>query len=165
MQNCYLEWSPLCVYAMNPSQYRAGRRFSKKDEQWMIIWFTLHRTTTLPKWMFFQKLFFKSSLMLISQCGIHFRPPNSSDDLCFLFCLYPPSMPTILPRRPQMLPLGTLMLKFFMTLTRLESLPKLLQPPLTSMARSSRLLFSSKQKSIEVSGGQGRSNTEKRGRS
>ena len=42
---------------------------------------TLYQTTTIPKWMFSQKLFFKSSLLLYKFCS-----PTSSDDLCFLFC-------------------------------------------------------------------------------
>ena len=38
--------------------------------------------------MFFQKLFFKSSLRLNGWCGgIQVHPSNSSDDLCLLFCL------------------------------------------------------------------------------
>ena len=37
---------------------------------------------------FFQKLFFKSSLLLNSLCGIQVRPPTSSDDICLLFCLF-----------------------------------------------------------------------------
>ena len=47
----------------------------------------LHQTTTLSKWMFFQKLFFKSSLLLKVLCSIQVHLPNSSDDLCLLFCL------------------------------------------------------------------------------
>ena len=51
-------------------------------------WFTPHQTTTLPKRMFFQKLFFKSSLRLNGWCGgIQVHPSNSSDDNCLLFCL------------------------------------------------------------------------------
>ena len=34
------------------------------SEKWMIIRFTPYQTTTLQKWMCFQKLFFKSSLLL-----------------------------------------------------------------------------------------------------
>ena len=37
--------------------------------------------------MFFQKLLFKSSLLLNGYCVIVVRSQNSSDDLCFLFCL------------------------------------------------------------------------------
>ena len=51
----------------------------------MIIWFTPYQTTTLQKWMFFQKLYFRSSLLLNGQCGIQVGPPNSSDDLYLLF--------------------------------------------------------------------------------
>ena len=40
--------------------------------------FTLHQTTTLPKPDALPKLVFKSS----------FRPPNSSDDLSLLFCVF-----------------------------------------------------------------------------
>ena len=59
----------------------------------MIIRFIPHQTTTLPKWMFCQKLFFKSTLLLIGYCGIHvcMSAPTSSDDLCLLFCIYPSS--------------------------------------------------------------------------
>ena len=35
-----------------------------------------------PKWMFFQKLFFKSPLLLNGYGVIQERPSNSSDDLC-----------------------------------------------------------------------------------
>ena len=55
------------------------------SEKWMIICFTVHQTTTLAKWMFFPKLLFQLSLQLN---GIQVRPPNSSNDLCFLFCLF-----------------------------------------------------------------------------
>ena len=51
--------------------------------KWMIIWFTPYQTTTLPKWMFFQKLFFKSSMLLNGQFGIQVYPQNR----CLLFCL------------------------------------------------------------------------------
>ena len=34
------------------------------SEKWMIFQFTPHQTTTLPKWIFFQKIFFKSSFLL-----------------------------------------------------------------------------------------------------
>ena len=33
-------------------------------EKWMIIWFTPNQTTILPKWIYFQKHFFKSYLPL-----------------------------------------------------------------------------------------------------
>ena len=33
-------------------------------EKWMNFQFTAQQTTILPKWMFFQKLFFNSSLLL-----------------------------------------------------------------------------------------------------
>ena len=56
------------------------------SEKRMIIWFTPHPTTTLPKRMFIQKLVFKSSLPLNGQCGIQVCPPTS-DDLCLLFYL------------------------------------------------------------------------------
>ena len=36
-------------------------------EKWMIIWFTPQQITTLLKLMSSQKLFFKSSLLLIGQ--------------------------------------------------------------------------------------------------
>ena len=36
------------------------------SEKWMIIWFTPHQTTVLPNWIIFQKLFFKSFLLLNS---------------------------------------------------------------------------------------------------
>ena len=38
----------------------------------------------------------KTSLPLNGQCSHQVRPPNSSDDICLLFCLYPSSM-TIYP--------------------------------------------------------------------
>ena len=56
------------------------------SEKWMIIRFTPYQTT-LPKRMFFQKLIFKSSLLLNGFCGIQGRPPNSSNDRCLPFCL------------------------------------------------------------------------------
>ena len=56
-------------------------------EKWIIFQFTPHQIITLPKWMLFQKPFFKSSLQLNGHCSIQTRPPNSSDDLCLLFCL------------------------------------------------------------------------------
>ena len=34
------------------------------SEKWMIIRFTPYQTTTLQKWMFFQRLFFESSFLL-----------------------------------------------------------------------------------------------------
>ena len=55
-------------------------------EKWMIIWFTPHQTTTLPKLMSFQKHFFKSSSSLNLLCSIQVCPPTSSDDLCLSFC-------------------------------------------------------------------------------
>ena len=96
----------------------------------MIIWFTLHQTLNLPKWMFFQKPFFKSSLLLNGQRNIHSPrqqrrtlPSLLSDyfsmrksPLCiqylilhiilvhfiifFLFCLYPSSMTNALYTSP-----------------------------------------------------------------
>ena len=55
----------------------------------LIIWFTPYPTTTLPKWMFAQKLLFKSCLLLNGYCGIQVQytvcPPNNSNDLCLLF--------------------------------------------------------------------------------
>ena len=47
------------------------------------------------KWMFSQKLVFKSSWLLNGLCVIQVCPPTTcnSDDLCLLFCLlYPSSM-------------------------------------------------------------------------
>ena len=52
---------------------------------WMFIRFTPYQTTTLPKWMFKQKLLFKSSLLLNCWCGIQVCPPNNINDLCLLF--------------------------------------------------------------------------------
>ena len=60
-------------------------------KKWMISWFTQHQTITYPKWLFSQKLFFKSSLLLNEFCSIQ-TPQTSSDDLCLLFCIYPSSM-------------------------------------------------------------------------
>ena len=57
-----------------------------------IIRFSPFQTTTLPKWMFCQQILFKTFLLLNGQCGIQVRPPNNSDNLCLLFCLYPSSM-------------------------------------------------------------------------
>ena len=54
-----------------------------------------HQTTTLPKWMFSQKNFFKSSLPLNGWCGIQvFRPIYKRRPLrlCLHFCIYPSSM-------------------------------------------------------------------------
>ena len=53
------------------------------SEKWIIIWFTPNQTLTLPIWMFFQELFFKSSLLVNGQCGIQVRPSSSND-----FCLF-----------------------------------------------------------------------------
>ena len=66
----------------------------------MIILFTPYQTTTLLKWMFSQKIVFTSSLLLNGKCSIqvlYIRPPNNSDDLCLLFCLYPSSMVQAIP--------------------------------------------------------------------
>ena len=65
-----------------------NRCFEKMDDHH----FTPYQTTTLPKWMFSHKLLFKTSLLLIGQCAIQVSPPNNSDDLCLLFCIYPSSM-------------------------------------------------------------------------
>ena len=48
-----------------------------------------HHTKPPPSqtWMFFQKLFFKSSLPLNGQCCFLVYPPTSSDDLYLPFCL------------------------------------------------------------------------------
>ena len=51
-------------------------------------------TNPLPyqtKWMFFQNLFYKTSLLQNSWC-FQICPPNHSDDICLLFCLYPSSV-------------------------------------------------------------------------
>ena len=45
----------------------------------MIIQFTPFQTTTLPKWMFSQKLLSKSSLLQNGQCGIQVIPLTSID--------------------------------------------------------------------------------------
>ena len=52
-----------------------------------MICFTPYQTSTLPKWMFPQKLLFKSSLLLNGKCSIQVRPPTNSGDLCLLFYL------------------------------------------------------------------------------
>ena len=41
-----------------------------------------------PKWMFFENIFFKSSLLLNGYCGIQVHPPTSNDELCLLFCIH-----------------------------------------------------------------------------
>ena len=53
-----------------------------------IIWFTTNQTLTLQKWMFFQKLSFKSSLLLLvnGQCGIQVVPKIAATTFAF-FCL------------------------------------------------------------------------------
>ena len=70
------------------------------SEKWMIFPFTPHQTTTLPKWIVFKKLLFKSSLLLNGQCCIQVRPPKSIDDLCLLFCINPSYM-VVVGREPQ----------------------------------------------------------------
>ena len=56
-------------------EYRLlGRRDALKKLR--IILFTSYQTTTLPKWMFSQKLLFKSSLLLNSKCGIQVYIPK-----------------------------------------------------------------------------------------
>ena len=57
--------------------------------KWMILRFKPHQITSLPKRMFFKKLFFKPSSLLNGYCSIQVRPPNSSNanDPCLLFCL------------------------------------------------------------------------------
>ena len=51
---------------MNRRRYTwQNGRFGKNE-------WSLHQTTTLPKWMFFPKKFFKSSLPLNGYCAIHF---------------------------------------------------------------------------------------------
>ena len=47
-------------------------------KKWMIIRFTPHQTTTLPKWMFSQKPFFKSTLLLNGYCGIQVYVPQTT---------------------------------------------------------------------------------------
>ena len=47
---------------------------------------TSHCTTTLPTWMLFQKLVFKSTLPINGQSGIQVCPPTSSDNL-YLLCV------------------------------------------------------------------------------
>ena len=54
--------------------------FGKMDDHLILQ----QQTTTLTKWMFFQKPFFKSSLL---PNGIQVCSPNRSDDLCRLLCL------------------------------------------------------------------------------
>ena len=63
-------------------------------KKWMIIRFTPYKTTPPLKWMFTQKLVFKSSLLLNAECVIQelYVPPTSSHDLCIPFCIYPSSM-------------------------------------------------------------------------
>ena len=39
-------------------------------EKWMIILFTPYQTTTIPMWMYSQKLMLKSTLLLNRYCGI-----------------------------------------------------------------------------------------------
>ena len=57
---------------------------------WMIIRFTPYQTASLSKGMFSQKLRFKLSLKQKGySAAFKYAPPNNSDDLCLLFCLYP----------------------------------------------------------------------------
>ena len=61
------------------------------SEEWMIIWFKPHQTTTLPKWMFLQKLFFKSSLMISGYSAAFNSVPQTAattfafTSVCFFF--------------------------------------------------------------------------------
>ena len=59
-------------------------------EKWMEnrLNHTIPNHNPLPKWMFSQKLRFKSALLLVGKYSIKVRPPNNSNDLCLLFCLY-----------------------------------------------------------------------------
>ena len=61
-------------------------------EKWIIIRFTPLQTTTLPKWMFSQRLLFKSSLLLNGLRGIQVGPQTNSDNFCLPFPIYPSSM-------------------------------------------------------------------------
>ena len=55
-------------------------------KKWTISQFTPHQTSTLTKWLFSQKRFFKSTLLLNGQRCIQECP------LCRPFCIYPSSV-------------------------------------------------------------------------
>ena len=58
-------------------------------KKWIFIRFTRYQNTPLPKWMFSQKLYFKSSLLLNGQCGIqvHLSPKQQRRPLPSLLYL------------------------------------------------------------------------------
>ena len=64
-------------------------------EKWMIILFTPYQTTTIPMWMYSQKLMLKSTLLLNRYCGIQvhtfsnqrWRPLPSLLSLSFIYNL------------------------------------------------------------------------------
>ena len=101
-QHTFNSWHHYKLYSFSARIILRNGRIVKWNgmdvsEKWMIFQFTPYQTTTLPKWMFFLQLFFKSSLLLNGQCGIQVLPPNSSDDICHFFCHYPSSdIPTFL---------------------------------------------------------------------
>ena len=67
---------------------------------WMIIRFTPHQTTILPKWMFSKKT--SVQVILAAKWLVHV-PPNCSNDLCLPFCIYPFSMVLEISPPPQAL--------------------------------------------------------------
>ena len=58
------------------------------SDKWMIIWFTPHQTNTLPKWMFIQKLFFKSSLLINSSAAFKYVPQTIATTFAFSFVCF-----------------------------------------------------------------------------
>ena len=65
----------------------SDRREGKGRRCWLGDGIDSFPCRTLPKWIFFQKLFFKSSLLLNGLCSIQVRPSNSSPNICLPFCL------------------------------------------------------------------------------
>ena len=60
-------------------------------EKWMISLFPPHQTTTLPKWLFSRKLFFKSSLMLkwlVRHSSTSHQPPATTLTFPSLFIFF-----------------------------------------------------------------------------
>ena len=87
-QHTFNSWHPYTLYSFSARIILRNGRIVKWNgmdvsEKWMIFQFTPYQTTTLPKWMFFLKLFFKSSVLLNGQCGIQVHPQTAATTFAF----------------------------------------------------------------------------------
>ena len=88
-QHTFNSWHHYTLYSFSARIILRNGRIVKWNgmdvsEKWMIFQFTPYQTTTLPKWMFFLKLFFKSSVLLNGQCGIQVHPQTAATTFAFL---------------------------------------------------------------------------------